>query len=43
MNAPQAQETYTNRQCAHAILNLIATQPVNDTTFLDQLAQALRR
>ena len=38
-----AQQTFTNRQCAHAILDLIATQPVNNTTFLEQLAQALRR
>ncbi len=43
MNAPLSQPPYTNRQCAHAILDLIATQPVNNTTFLDQLAQALRR
>lgn len=43
MNTPAAQHTYTNRRCAQDILALIEAQPVNNTTFLDQLAKSLRQ
>lgn len=39
----QNAKPYSNRQCAHEIIELIATEPVNNTTFLDRLAGSLRR